>query len=128
VRLKLDENLGCRCVDILSEAGHDVSTVFVQELNSAKDIELISACRREDRALVTLDLDFSNPLVFPPGEYSGIAVLRLGSKPSHEDLIAVMRTLTEALRHEPLEGKLWSVEIGRVRVYQPTDDPTEDGP
>jgi hypothetical protein len=79
------------------------------------------ACRDEGRALITLDLDFSNPLVFPPQEYAGIAVLRLRSKPSHADLVAVVRTLIETLKREELTGRLWSVETGRVRIYQPPD-------
>jgi len=33
----------------------------------------------KNRCIVTLDLDFLNPLVFPPEDYSGIAVLRLSS-------------------------------------------------
>jgi hypothetical protein len=32
---------------------------------------------RDTIRLVTLDLDFSNPLLFKPSEYSGIAALRL---------------------------------------------------
>jgi predicted nuclease of predicted toxin-antitoxin system len=121
MKLKLDENLGTRCADILRAAGHDVATVAGQSMTSSTDVELIEACRTEGRALVTLDLDFSNPLVFPPDQYAGIAVLRLRPRPTHADLIAAARTLVGALAVEQLSGKLWSVETGRVRIYQPPD-------
>ncbi len=32
MKLKLDENFGRRCVDILSNAGHDVATVAGQQM------------------------------------------------------------------------------------------------
>jgi predicted nuclease of predicted toxin-antitoxin system len=121
VKLKLDENLGSRCIDILQLAGHEVATVVEQSLTSAADTDLAEVCRREGRALVTLDLDFSNPLVFRPDQYAGIAVLRLRAKPSHADLVAVVRTLIDAMKREELTGRLWSVEAGRVRIYQPPD-------
>ena len=119
---KLDENLGRRCIDILTAAGHDVATVVEQSMTSAEDRALIEACAREDRALVTLDLDFSNPLTFPPHLYAGIAVLRLPSEPSHASPVAIVRTLIDALKREELRGRLWSVEGNRIRIYQaPTE-------
>jgi predicted nuclease of predicted toxin-antitoxin system len=123
VRVKLNENLGRRCIDILIAAGHDVATVADQSMTSAPDDEVIEVCRREQRALVTLDLDFSNPLVFPPERYAGIAVLRLPSRPTFSALVAVMRTLADAMNRETLTGCLWSVEGGRIRIYQPPDTP-----
>ena len=119
MKVKLDENLGRSCIDILITAGHDVATVADQSMTSASDEEVIEACRSEGRALVTLDLDFSNPLVFPPEKYSGIAVLRLPSKPSHAALVTVVRTLVDALKRESLAGNLWAVEARRIRIYQP---------
>jgi predicted nuclease of predicted toxin-antitoxin system len=91
-------------------------------MTSSDDRELIEACRREDRALVTLDLDFSNPLAFPPQQYAGITVLRLPSQPSHASLVAIVRTLIDALKREELKGRLWSVEGSRIRIYQPPSE------
>lgn len=123
MKLKLDENLGRRCIEILADAGHDVATVAEQAMSSAEDRDLIEACHKEARGLVTLDLDFSNPLIFPPEQYSGIAVLRLRVTPSYADLLAAARTLVDALKREELVGRLWAVEPGRIRIYQPPESP-----
>ncbi len=121
MKLKLDENLGHVASDLFRQAGHEIETVPSEGLSGSSDEEVIVACQRERRGLVTLDLDFSNPLVFRPSKYSGIMVLRLPSKPSYDDLLTVCRTLLRALENESAVGKLWSVERGRIREYRPAD-------
>ncbi len=118
MKLKLDENLGSRAVELFVQAGHDAATVQSEGLFSAEDQDLIEICRRERRCLVTLDLDFGNPLLFKPSECAGLAVLRLPRKPSHHDLRAAVRTLIGGLGQGNIDGKLWIVQKGRVREYQ----------
>lgn len=121
MKLKLDENLGSACAKLLKKAGYDVATIVEQKLSSAPDHRLIQVCKKERRCLVTLDLDFSNPLVFNPRDFSGIAVLRLPSKPSHQDLLDEVKTLAAGLKQLPIDGKLWIISRGRIREYQPED-------
>ena len=118
MKLKLDENLGNAARAALEAAGYDVSTVPAQRLQEALDNDLILQCKRESRALVTLDLDFANPLRFEPANYPGIAVLRLPSEPSAKVLSELLQTLIGALEREQLDGCLWIIEIGRLRIYQ----------
>ena len=118
MKLKLDENLGVRGKHVLDAAGHDACTVAAQKLTAADDRHLIEICRLEGRALVTLDVDFANPLVCPPADYAGIAVIRLPKRPTAADLQAGLETLVRALNVESLAGRLWIVERGRVRIHQ----------
>jgi hypothetical protein len=41
----------------------------------------------------------------------------LPRKPTRADLDQVIATLAEALRRQSLEGALWIVEAGRIRVH-----------
>jgi predicted RNase H-like HicB family nuclease len=118
MKFKFDENLCRRAVELFAEAGHDVATVASEVHFSAADEDLIATCRRERRCLVTLDLDFSNPLLFKPSEYAGIAVLRLPRKPSHDDLLAAVQTLIGGLAQGNIDGRLSIVQKGRIKEYQ----------
>jgi hypothetical protein len=109
VKLKLDENLGTRGMELQTQDGHDVCTGTAQSLTSATDEEIAARCAKEDRGLVTLDL--ANPFRFPPESSAGIAVLR---GPARLTLEKLLQTPAVALRSQDLSGHLGSVEAGRV--------------
>ena len=71
MRAKLDENLGRACAALLDRGGLEVTTVAEERLCGADDATVIGAARREGRCLVTIDLDFANPLLFSIGPESG---------------------------------------------------------
>ncbi len=122
MKLKLDENLPVGGAEILRAADHDVATVAGQGLCATDDRRLIDLCRDENRLLVTLDLDFSNPLLFKPTDYSGIVVLRLPKAATHADLLAALETLIDGLSQNDVSGKLRIVRRGRIREYEPPED------
>jgi predicted nuclease of predicted toxin-antitoxin system len=118
LKLKLDENLGQRLAELFEAAGHHTATVGGQQMFGAADADLIARCRDEGRAMITLDLDFGNPLLFRPSQYPGIAVLRPSEPVSHHDLEDLCRTLIGGMAQERLAGRLWIIQRGRIRVYQ----------
>ena len=121
MKLKLDENLDERLMIVIAAAGHDVSSVRAQNLRGEADERLFDICKKELRAMVTLDLDFSNVLRFPPKGGPGIIVLR-----GKNHLLTTMRVLVDSLiialeSHSP-EGRLWIIEPGRLRIHYSTDE------
>jgi predicted nuclease of predicted toxin-antitoxin system len=60
MKFKVDENLPVETAAALRAAGHDAMTVLEQGLGGRLDASIAEICKCEGRALVTLDLDFSN--------------------------------------------------------------------
>ena len=121
MKWKLDENFGSRTVNIFLEAGHDAETVLQEKLSGSTDDTLYEVCVREQRCLLTLDIDFADVLRFPPHPTAGIAVLRLPKNPSLRLLETLAGNLLQFLASESISGRLWIVEPGRVRVHEDTD-------
>jgi predicted nuclease of predicted toxin-antitoxin system len=80
MQFKIDENLHSDAANLLRQHGHDALTVHEQGLRGEADVDIASVCRQEERAIVTLDLDFSDIREYPPEEYYGIVVLRLNTR------------------------------------------------
>lgn len=115
MKFKLDENLPQSLAEMFAAAGHDAHSVVQQALGGQSDARVIEVCSREQRALVTLDLDFSNILAYPPAKFAGIIVLRLADQ-AHVTVEAAIRRALELLSEEPITGTLWIVEDRRIRV------------
>jgi predicted nuclease of predicted toxin-antitoxin system len=117
LRLKLDENLGRLAQKLFEAAGHEVATVRDEGLSAAGDDRVIQIARQEQRCLVTLDLEFGNPLRYRAADYPGIAVLRLPAKASPAHLENAVGTLVEGLSSK-IARHLWTVEAGRIRSVE----------
>lgn len=77
MRLKLDENLPRSAVPRLTALGLDVDTVLDESLGGQSDDAVWVAAQREQRFLVTQDLDFSDARQFVPGAHAGVLIVRL---------------------------------------------------
>ena len=120
MKLKLDENLGESVRRRLTLAEHDVSTIVDQQMAGATDAVVYRTCTDEGRVLVTLDLDFANPLVFDPRPTAGIIVLRLPRMHGPSEVAAVLDQLVIVASDRDVEGTLWIVSVrGARRVVPP---------
>jgi predicted nuclease of predicted toxin-antitoxin system len=121
--LKLDENLPVVARELLQTAGHDVVTAHEEGLAGADDDTLLTAAKREGRALVTLDLDFPDVRRYDPADSAGMIVLRLRDQTLPMIRRAVVR-LADLLLREPTAGRLWILDESRLRIWPGTTDPS----
>jgi len=75
MRFKTDENLPVEIAELLRQQGQDALTVGEEGLVGVTDPAVAAVCQVEKRAIVTLNLDFSDIRRYPPENYAGIIVL-----------------------------------------------------
>jgi predicted nuclease of predicted toxin-antitoxin system len=76
-RLLADECVYQATSDFVRGLGCDLITIQDANLAGAKDKAVIELATDLERVLLTRDLDFSNVLIYPPGHYLGIIVLKI---------------------------------------------------
>lgn len=122
MKLKLDENFSPALASELLATGHDAETVLGEGLGGHDDAAVYAAARAEGRVLVTLDLDFANPLRFGVSGGPGIMVLR----PPRPTFGLIRSLLRDAMRladsGSRISGRRWIVEPGRVRIAGAEDE------
>ena len=122
MKAKLDENLPLQIAVRLRMLGHDVQTLHEERLSGCNDFDLWTATQREERTLITQDLDFSDARLFVPGTHHGIVLIRLRS-PSR---LGLLERVEEVFRHENVNvwhGSFVVVTDRKVRVRRAPSRP-----
>ena len=117
MKFKIDENLPAETAETLRQSGFVADTVADEDLSGSDDETVVARSRAEDRILVTLDLDFANIRAYPPGEHSGIIVLRL-KRQDKPTVLSYVRRLATALGNRRPQGELWIIDGNRIRIRQ----------
>lgn len=118
MKVKLDENLGLLGKSLLEADGHDVMTISEQHMSGVEDEHVYEHCCREGRVLVTLDHDFGHTLRFPLDGTPGTVVIECRGRLSPSTILARMADFAALLRTQPINGELWIVEPGRIRIHE----------
>jgi predicted nuclease of predicted toxin-antitoxin system len=93
------------------------STCFLTEhiAADATDSDVIALAQKLDAVLLTVDLDFANILVYPPGSYAGIIVMRYNAAEESALIHSLEQALADLYR-DSLRNILIIIEPTRYRI------------
>ncbi len=117
-RCLVDEALPRTLARLLRESGIHADHVLDVGLQGKSDDEVFAYAQAHGLALVTVDMDFTNILHFPPESHQGIFVARYPDRISKDTLL---RSIVEAIRSVPdedVEHTLLIIEPGAIRFHR----------
>jgi len=115
VRCLIDEALPRALAKILLEAGIQAVDARDVGLAGKSDDEVFAYAQSHGLALVSLDLDFSNILHFPPESHCGIFVARFPDQISKATLLKSIVDAIRSVSEEDVLHTLVIIEPGSIR-------------
>lgn len=114
----VDENTSRTLASALQSVGFVAEHVYDAGLKGHIDADIYSYAQTHKQTIITIDLDFSNIIEYPP-PHCGIIVLRLPNNIPTADLIEEVQNGLKTLEGQDLANGLFIIELGRVRVRRP---------
>jgi predicted nuclease of predicted toxin-antitoxin system len=118
MKVKLDEHIPVRLAGELANLGHDVDTVASEGLRGRPDTDVWSAAKREERFLITQDLDFSDVRQFKPGTHSGLLLVRM-REPGANALLSRIRVVVQQEGLESFARCFVVLSDRKLRIRRP---------
>lgn len=116
--IKIDECLPGEVADLLTGVGHEVETVKREGLKGSVDSIIWETINKENRFLVTSDLDFSDIRKYAPGTHPGVLLLRL-SREGRTHITLYLKKLISKFDFNEWKGCLVIGSDHKIRVKKP---------
>lgn len=111
----IDNCVPRKYLSLLKSWGYNAALLSQHIPADSADPDVLKLAQTLDAVLLTVDLDFSNILLYPPQNYVGIMVMRYAVK-DEAALTATLQTALNSLKRDELRGALVIVEPRRYRV------------
>jgi len=117
MKIKLDENMPFRLVEVLRRLGHDLDTVPQEGLTGRGDKTVWDAAQATGRFLITQDLDFSDARRFVPGGHCGILLVRLHA-PGRDSLLRHVEAAFSQENATAWQGNFVVLTDHKIRIHR----------
>ena len=115
MRFLLDMPVSPRLLDVLKARGHEGVHAHQIGESRASDDDLLSIARRENRVVITADLDFPRLLAMSGAEGPGIILFRGGSY-SDQEMRDLLERVLKDTPTEVLAASICVVDKRRLRI------------
>ena len=115
MKFLLDMPVSALLLDVLHAYGHEGVHAHQIGKDRAPDIELLNIARREDRIIITADLDFPKLLALSLSEGPGIILFRCGNY-SDVEMCELLERVLKRVPTEVMENSICVVDKKRIRI------------
>ena len=115
IKFMADECVGLPTISLLRKLGFSVVTVREANLGGKPDFELLKWAIKEERILITEDVDFGNIVLYPPKFHHGIILLRFRHRLESE-IHSVLLKLLKELKPKDVKETLVIVDADKYRL------------
>lgn len=122
MRFLVDMPLSPELAHWLVQQGHDALHALVAGLARAPDTTILEHARREQRIIVTADLDYPRLLALTHAAGPGLILFR-GGHYSEQEAVARLTRVLAMIPHEELPRSIVVIEKGRIRRRRLPLDP-----
>ncbi len=115
MKIKVDEDLPNKVVQLLNERGYHAVSIIEQEMGGFKDTDLWPIVQAEQRFLVTADKGFADIRIYPPGTHCGVLLLRPG-KDGIWPILSLLEQVLESCDLNKLKRTVTVVTSRGIRI------------
>jgi len=117
MKFLLDMPVSAMLLDVLNAYGYEGVHAHQIGKDRAPDSELLEIARREDRVIITADLDFPRLLALRSAKGPGLILFR-GGNYSDVEMCNLLERVLQKVAIETLEMSICVVDKKRVRITQ----------
>jgi predicted nuclease of predicted toxin-antitoxin system len=111
----LDMPVSAMLLDVLRAYGHEGVHAHQLGKDRATDRELLTIARREERVVITADLDFPQLLALSAAKGPGVILFR-GGNYTNLEMCDLLRRVLQSVPPETLKSSICVVDKRRIRV------------
>lgn len=112
----VDEDLPRSLARVLREAGFEAEDVRDIGLRGRTDEDIHNYSVDRRLTLLTADLGFSNPLLFPAGHHPGLMIVRFPNEVSTGEVTRAVVEAVRGLSDDEITDNVIIIEPGRIRL------------
>lgn len=113
----LDHCVPRKCLHLLTSWGYDAHVMTEYIAADSGDADVLRLAQKLDAVLLTVDLDFSSILNYPPEDYPGLIVMRYEARDENA-LTATLQQALSDLYRDDLRSALVIITPKRYRIRQ----------
>jgi predicted nuclease of predicted toxin-antitoxin system len=115
IRFLSDDDIYPSIVQVLRDLGHDVFDIKEEKLTGIIDDQVYDLAKSQNRILVSMDKDFTNILLYPLGDHSGIIVAKFYRMKIDETAQKFLNAFVK-LTEDDIKGNLVIIDKNKTRI------------